>query len=152
MTEANTVKCRNCVDGWREEMEGGRPVRDACYTCGNTGRVAREQDAVIRLGQMIEMLAADRVAAMRAATDSDPEGEGWAFHAAENGMSAYDYSTVRVMAETDRLGRVFKKLQDEGESALVASLLRRLVPPEEVVVKKTPPVPPSGGSPDNIPF
>lgn len=126
-----SVRCPNCEGGWRHDYEEGHPTTDACYTCGNTGRLTAEQYKGFRLRVLCDMLGADVTQRMKQGRDSNPDGEGWAFCAAENGMREYDYTQAYQMQESDRANRALTKLCDEGHSMLVEVLVERLVPVDE---------------------
>lgn len=113
-------KCHGLKRVWVEEPghpEGG--VRDACYHCGNTGEISEQQhfdnrliSAIGKLAQRIVNQRIDRV-------NANPEGEGWGFAAAENGMCENDYTQQEVWLEEEKLGETFKTLPCDLTEALV---------------------------------
>jgi hypothetical protein len=74
-----------------------RDVRDTCYHCGGCGRVDSETAYHDRLSGVAHSLAVNSVSELQKWINSNPDGEGWEFHAAENMMRGYEYFQVRVM-------------------------------------------------------
>lgn len=134
---SNKVKCPECEAGFRIVEEDGRRIQDACYHCGNTGFITPEEYYRDQIRWAAELLAADMVNSLKAARNSDPEGEGWDFCAAENGMSSYEYTQARWMEQASEVGEVLAKLNHE-HPALVRALLKRLEVGEEGEVTTDP--------------
>lgn len=100
-----SVQCPKCDgSGWQQiEEDVGVFVGHACFYCGNTGLIPESRFKTYKLDQFINMVAGVLIAKKKQAMDEDPYGEGWAFHAAENGMSEYEYSMDRQMSEERRV-------------------------------------------------
>ncbi len=92
--------CGRCEDGFVEYEEDGRLVRDACYHCSNTGYINDETVFKDLLEHAASIIAEGEVYEWRDARNADPDGEGWDFCAAENGMSGWDYFQARVWDRT----------------------------------------------------
>lgn len=152
------MKCLKCDGEGRETYdEDGRMVTDACYRCGGTGQVDEETALRTRLEYVAAALANRHVSELVKHRDSDPEGEGWAFCAAENGMTAHDYRMAHVYDFMSQFGEELSKLSRELRYALVETIEElegRLI--EETVVKPSEPqtIPATVGfdDGDDIPF
>jgi hypothetical protein len=96
-------------EGGRHEKEGRHDVFDACYACGTTGKVSEARYQQYRLEVVVDLIAAKMVDDQQAACNSDPDGEGWDFHAAKNGMSGYEYAQAKFH---DYRGKVVKQFKD----------------------------------------
>ena len=118
------VTCPRCNGtGSQDWEEDGRPVTDVCYRCSGSGRVDSDNAHQVHLLNVCEVLAAVAVEAERKARNEDPEGEGWAFCAAENMMSERDYTTARRMDRAAEFGEEVSKLSRSMQEALIAALL-----------------------------
>jgi hypothetical protein len=119
----NEVKCERCGgSGSQVWDEDGRPVKDVCYRCSGSGRVTPEDAHQVRLQAACEVLAGIAVEARRKAYNEDPEGEDWAFAAAENMMSERDYTTARRMEFADKFGPELAGLSQALQEALIKAL------------------------------
>lgn len=83
---------------------------DACYHCGTTGKVSDETYYDDRINKLAAMLSCTAVNSERNSRDSDPDGEGWAFCAAENMMSEYEYTKAKQYDHEFRLRDELKAL------------------------------------------
>ena len=105
-----------------DEYERQRGIEDTCYHCGGSGLVdvgtARED----RLEALAGTIAAQRARAEREAYDSDPDGEGWDFRAAENMMTGHELLQVRAGELAGDTCDELAKLSPEVLDALVALL------------------------------
>lgn len=119
--------CPKCEgDGHRHVEEDGRDYQDPCYRCGTTGWVDAENHLHYRIERLCSVLAGDMLHKKKRAANSNPDGEGWDFHAAENGMRGYDYDQHVHMGLTDRVSRALSPmLADERREVLIA-LMERL--------------------------
>jgi len=77
--------------------EEQRGIMDSCYHCGETGEVDDGTDYHDRLESLAYGLASHMLAEAIRVVNSDPEGEGWDIHAAENMMSTWDYNECWVL-------------------------------------------------------
>ena len=143
--------CDRCGgDAFVEYEEDGRPVRDACYHCGNTGFITDEQAYLDRIEHVAESLAIDAVQKMRQERNDNSDafgGEDWAFCAAENGLHEYEYTQGKVWEYTGRMMGVFKGMKQK-EPSLLRALIDRLSPlpkespaPEPDLSEQPPPEP-----------
>jgi hypothetical protein len=137
-----TLRCPNCDGGWRYDTdEGGRPVQDACYTCGNSGRITEDEYFVIRMRLLADFIGTEAVQRRKRAADSNPDGEGWAFHAAENMMHEYEYTQAVMMEESAKAGRLLGKLMEEGHRGFVEVIVNEIIKPDEKLYEKPEPKP-----------
>ncbi|NDB82594.1 MAG: hypothetical protein EB127_07610 [Alphaproteobacteria bacterium] len=114
-------KCIRCYGSGVETYEDYyRVVEDTCYHCGGTGKVDSETAFQDDLELVANRLAAIRVDQIRKAYNSDPDGEGWAFRAAENMMSERDYTACREWEFTDKYIAQLANMDRETQEVLVA--------------------------------
>jgi hypothetical protein len=107
--------CSRCNGtGYEYYEDDGRMQTDACYHCGNTGIVEDDVDFSDRLEHVATVMAWKHVKQYKEYCDSNPEGEGFTFAAAENMMSAWDYEKVLVY---DYIPQFLNKLLDLEVSA-----------------------------------
>jgi len=91
------ISCTQCGgEGRTPEREGDHLVEAPCYHCGTTGQISEELAGHDELGALAGWLACQSVAEERAARNEDPEGEDWAFCAAENMLTEYEYTQGRI--------------------------------------------------------
>ncbi|CAE7860165.1 unnamed protein product [Symbiodinium microadriaticum] len=126
------VRCGHCGgEGYKWVDDGddfhSRPVRDACYHCGTEGYISDEQWRQDRLERAASALAADMTEAEIDSANSNPDGEGFAFHAAENGMHEHEYRQACYYENEGRAMAALKLLLDEHRSFLSA-LTERVAP------------------------
>jgi hypothetical protein len=100
-------KCPQCEGGWRIGEVGFEP----CYHCANSGEISEEQAFGDKVNAYALDLAIFMVGERKRVADEDPEGEPWAFHAAENGMREYEYTQTQVGIEQDRIKRELEKIE-----------------------------------------
>jgi len=112
-------RCVRCEGlGYREDREGDRLVRDPCLHCNGKGCVSYRVASVDRHEALCETIAYARVDAQRKACNENPEGEGWAFHAAENMMHEHEYTQARIWETTGIVQDELKALSYETLNAL----------------------------------
>lgn len=102
--------CSRCNGTGCEYYEDdGRMQADACYHCGNTGIVDDEVDFRDALEHVATVMAWKHVKQYKQYCDSNPEGEGFDFAAAENMMTSWDYEKSLVY---DYVPQFLNKLLD----------------------------------------
>lgn len=111
---------RCCGEGRQSWVEDDRWVEDVCYACGGSGSVDAEHAFEQRLGAALDLLGRRKAHAYRCARDEDPEGEDFAFCAAENMLSARDYEEALAMDYSERASRETRDWSRERLEWLVA--------------------------------
>jgi hypothetical protein len=113
-------KCTRCNGSGIEEIEeDGRMIRDACYHCSNTGEIDEHTLYNDRLESVANTLAYHEVREMRMNRNSDPYGEGWDFCAAENGMTAYEYTQVAMWNKLPEIYNQLSLMPKEDQKLLI---------------------------------
>lgn len=108
--------CTRCGgEGFEYYEEDYRMIRDSCYHCSETGMIDEDTYWNDRLSSVATTLADLYVSDMRKAINEDPDGDGWTLHAAENGLSDWDYYRTLVWKnESVFLNKLFEmKLEDQ---------------------------------------
>lgn len=115
------LDCRRC-GGSGEDCydEDDRRIVDVCYHCAGSGKVDEETDYHDRLHNVASALAYQAEVEYRKACDSDPEGEGYDFRAAENMMHARDYFMARVYDRTEEIMGQLLERSSEDQDLLIA--------------------------------
>lgn len=153
---AGMIRCPDCENGWREVDEPGYDtIRDACYHCGNTGFITDEQARKDRIRNVAEMLGHRAMDAERQARNNNPDGEDFAFCAAENQCSEYEYSLGVASGYAMRFDRLFEEM-DKRDRCLLDVLIDAVDPPKPVENPSPEPVParrgPSYPPPDDFDY
>ena len=113
--------CKRCAgSGIESWFEDGRHQQMTCYHCSGGGEVDDETDYQDRLGNVAGTLAYMHVCEMKDRYNSDPEGEGWDFRAAENMMSSRDYFDMHVYDYTCMYAEQLADLPVESQRLLIA--------------------------------
>lgn len=108
--------CSHC-NGSRTETweEDGLTVSGCCYHCAGTGQVDDQLDHQDQLRRVASALAYLSETEYRKKCDRDPEGESYAFMAAESMLSPEEFFNARVCESTsdyvDQLNRVDSVIQ-----------------------------------------
>jgi hypothetical protein len=124
------AKCNRC-DGGSYMLDG---EENTCYHCEGTGRISEATAQADQRYALVEQLAAEQVSEQRRARNNNPDGEDWAFCAAENMMSEYDYTQSRIMDQVhvllEKIGGGFNSVLDrvpEGATFNSVNELKRLL-------------------------
>lgn len=113
-------KCLRCSGQGRESYEeDGRLVTDVCYHCAGSGEVEPEVDLHDRLVRVAYTIAYQEEMQYRKARDTEPEGEDYAFCAAENMLSVNDYFQERVQDRQYKLVAQMSSLDSAIQNALL---------------------------------
>ncbi len=113
--------CSRCNGtGYEEYDENYRTFYDSCYHCGESGYVNEETHWHDQLADVAKSLAYYHVSEMRNHINSDPDGEGWDFHAAENMMTGSDYFQAKCWNYEDIFIQQLMDLPFETQQVLVA--------------------------------
>lgn len=118
MQHNNCTRC--CGDGRVEYHEDNRIVSEVCYHCDGSGKVDQETDFYDKLYSVANALAVMRVNEIRNNYNSVPDGEGWAFLAAENQMSERNYTLTHVYEYTDKYMDSLDKMSRSDQELLIA--------------------------------
>ena len=98
--------CLRCDGEGRQAWdEDGVRFLDACYACLGRGWVDEITAHDQRVGAACDRLGALRAAAYRRARDEDPDGEGFAFCAAEHMLSPREYEQALATSYADEAMR-----------------------------------------------
>lgn len=131
-------------------------VSDYCYHCGGSGKVDDETMHHDLMVMVCDRLASKTVDRMRENANDDPDGEGWAFRAAENMMSEYDYTRCLMWDKASEYGEKLSNLPEEIQKSLIELLVappRRVIEPAHRVAQPVPDtVPVMASNDDDIPF
>jgi hypothetical protein len=127
-------KCPKCDNGWCHFEEDGRPVTDVCYHCGNTGWIDPDTYFKDRIEGLAEVLAVTAVDNERKHCDSNPDGEGWGFMAAEHGCSEYEFTQGAYYNKTATIMNELKDVHDKHPN-LLRTLLNHIVPDDNPQIK-----------------
>jgi hypothetical protein len=123
------MECPQCRgQGTELKEEDGRLVEDACYHCGTTGRISEEQARSDRVANLVGLIARVRVRRAEEACASDPEGEDWAFAAAESMCTLFEYRQGKQWEQESLVADEVKKLADW----VVDDLIELVFPPPAV--------------------
>jgi hypothetical protein len=110
--EQHLMKCPRCHNGYQDD--GG-----ACYHCGTTGEISDELYFTDQVTNLCLEIAIQLVHDRRKLSNQNPDGEGWAFHAAECGCSEQVYTQGQILAEQDRIMDVFSRFDRPLMRAIV---------------------------------
>lgn len=113
-TRCNGYGYDECYD------EDGRYQNYPCYHCGTTGKIDFLTNFNDRLYQVALNIAESKESAYRRARNSEDFEEDYAFCAAENMLSAYDYFTERVLAAADKNVIVINDMSIQDQLLLIA--------------------------------
>ncbi len=112
--------CSRCFgEGSECFEEDGRMVMDTCYHCSGSGKVDSETHLADQVGKVANILAANRISSLQKSYNSNPDGEGWDFAAAENGLSSLDYYSERVSYLGQQFAEEISNLSHEMQLALI---------------------------------
>ena len=100
--------------------EDNRPQSHTCYHCSGSGYVEDDMAFHDKLCQLAVGLATHYVSEMQKDIDSDPDGEGWNFHAAENMMSGRDYFSMKVYDHAAIFSQQLQGFSFEDQKFLIA--------------------------------
>lgn len=111
-------RCSRCQGSGYFVYEEAEVGRDTCYHCGGDGFVPFQTASVDRAVALFETIAYKIINNRRKAANENEDGEGWAFHASENGMTEGDYTRVMTWTQTAIVESEMKNLPSEILSAL----------------------------------
>ena len=106
--------------GFFAELEGDREVRDTCLHCQGKGYVPYNVAFVDSVVALCEAITEALVMNQKKVAAENEEGEGWAFHAAENRMTEYDYTRARVWGSIPLVEKDLKSLSPPVLNALLS--------------------------------
>lgn len=117
----DNVVCSRCAgtgeDCWDEADER---IYDTCYSCHGSGKVSGAQAREQKLYDVCEFIGRLKAQDYRNAVNSDPEGEGFDFMAAESGISAWEYFQIKVDQHTNEVAIAMDLKSTEDQDALIA--------------------------------
>ena len=113
--------CNHCNgEGYEYFVEDFRDVRDACYHCGTTGMIDDDRAFHDKIQKVAVFLAHCEVEDYRKAVNSDPDGEGWNFRAAESMMSGWELYQSYVYDYAEKFHQQLAKMDFEDQDLLIA--------------------------------
>jgi hypothetical protein len=113
--------CSRCNgEGYEYFVEDFREFRDACYHCGTTGMIDDNKAYHDKIHKVAVFLAHCEVEDYRKAVDSNPDGEGWEFRAAESMMSGWELYQSCVYNYAEEYHYLLTKMDLEGQDLLIA--------------------------------
>lgn len=112
--------CSRCNGAGEVYEEDYRTVSDSCYHCGESGFVDDQIHWHDQLLEVAKSLAYYHVSEIKNNINSDPEGEGWNFHAAENMMTGSDYFKAKCWGYEDMFFYQLMELPIQTQEVLVA--------------------------------
>lgn len=112
--------CIRCSGSGYEVFWDDRWERDICYHCSGSGFVDDETMWYDKLSMVAHSLAVNKVSSDRDNRNTDPDGEGWDFIAAENMLSGSDYFSLLVEDYTAQYMERLLEMDREKQEVLVA--------------------------------
>lgn len=111
-------KCPRCHNGKVYGEEDGHQTVDDCIHCLGKGEIPEDLARMDAIEDTAQHWAAILVARRRKAIDENPDGEDFAFHAAENMMSPTDYQLSLRIEEFDRIMRLLQPIEENHPALL----------------------------------
>jgi len=113
--------CSQCQGTGRETYdEDGRTVTDACYHCGNTGKVDDDTAFNDRLMSVADTLAYHQEVEHRRWVNSDSDGDGYDLGGYENGLMPHDYFRCNVWDRIPEIGEKLRAMTLQEQELLIA--------------------------------
>jgi transcription initiation factor TFIIIB Brf1 subunit/transcription initiation factor TFIIB len=117
LRDDDEVACPKCGgDAFVSYDEDGRRVRDACYACGNTGRVSAQE----AFDREVESLA--RAIGVQRAQEVEARSEEFGLQAAESMLSLRDYRDLLATDYESEARDALMALPDWMRRALIRSV------------------------------
>jgi len=112
--------CTRCDGtGWEKWFEDNREQGHECYHCLGTGKVCSEVARHDKLLKICGYVGWHEACERRRARDNNPDGEDFAFCAAENMMTARDYFEEIVMDRTYNAIRILDDMPEHDQNAAI---------------------------------
>jgi hypothetical protein len=127
-------KCNGCGNNYFDEDD--KRVESPCYCCSNTGKINETRMESFRWQVMYESIAVQMT--QNAEQRIDDNDEGFAFHAAESGMTIRQYRDYHNHRNVKKALEAMSTLDHSVKVALLDLLSPKLdaeVPPPVVQVK-----------------
>jgi len=113
--------CNSCNgSGYQDFYEDNRLFIETCYHCGGAGKVDSSSYRETELSEVANTLAYWHIEQMKANINSNPDGEGWDFRAAENGMSSEEYSQMTFFHYSNSFFSELLQMSNEQQDLLIA--------------------------------
>jgi hypothetical protein len=106
-----------------QEDHGGPMLKDSCYKCGETGQVGEAELRSFRIGSLVSRIAAILTRQAEQDARANPEGEDWAFAAAESGCSLEEYRYNRMSWYEMEASTRLKEMEEKSPQVLDALLM-----------------------------
>lgn len=115
------TECGHCYgEGSEEYEEDGCFYKERCLHCSGTGQLDDEAMWRESLASVATSLALNRVSEKRKYANEDPDGEDWAFRAAENMLTEYEYTQEMYYTYFYEYSEEISKLSFEQQEVLIA--------------------------------
>ena len=147
------IKCPRCEGGWQVIEEDGQMKNHPCYNCDNTGFICAATLRLNRIDEMVASLASGLLEKKKKAYDQNEDGEGWAFSAAESGMTVREYDIANFAIIEDEVMRAIRQVECNYPNIIdeiVAQILPKTEQPPIEPIKRIEPIDESSG--DDVPF
>ena len=135
MTEK--IKCPQCHNGWQVIEEDGQRKDHPCYHCANTGFISPATARMDRIDEMTSSIARGLLEKKKKFFNENPDGEGWAFSAAESGMTPAEYEDANFVILWERVNSAIK-IVEYNHPDIVDEMVAQILPIPDPVVEPKP--------------
>ncbi len=113
--------CSSCYGiGYHEDYEDGRYFQEDCYHCRGTGEVDQHTAYLDKLEQVIYALASRHLNQVISDYNSNPDGEGWSFGAAESMMTDSEYYQYHLNNYIEDFAKRLVEMSQQDQQLLIA--------------------------------
>jgi len=113
--------CNRCNgEGYEFIVEDFREFKEPCYHCGTTGKIDDQVAFHDKIQNVAVSLAKWKVSEYQKAVDSNPDGEGWNFRAAESMMSSRELFESYVYDYAEKYHQQLAEMNLEDQDLLIA--------------------------------
>jgi len=113
--------CSSCYGiGYNEDYEDGRYFQEDCYHCRGTGKVDQHTAYLDKLEEVIYALASRHLNQVISDYNSNPDGEGWSFGAAESMMTDSEYYQYHLNNYIEDFAKRLVEMSQQDQQLLIA--------------------------------